>query len=163
MNKFLALIIVMVCFINCEAQPDPTSFSDAALNGVFVDSKGDAHSLQSVLETHQGKTILIDVWASWCRDCIVSLPDLNAVQNEYADVVFVFLSIDKTEKSWKKGIRKYHIKGEHYFMSDGWDSAFSEFVDLDWVPRYMVIDKEGHIALFRAVKITDPKIKEHLN
>ena len=162
MKKIIYLVFICLCLINCEAQPEPTQFSDEALNDVFVDLNGESVTFQKILESHKGKTILIDVWASWCRDCIVGLPDLKALQNEHTDVTYLFLSMDKTQKSWKNSIKKYEITGEHYFMPSGWDGAFSDFVDLDWVPRYMVIDANSNITLFRAIKASDPKIKEHL-
>jgi len=162
MKHIIIALWVGVFFFNCEAQPDPTSFSEEALKDTFVNSEGEAVRFKSILETYKGKTILIDVWASWCRDCIVGLPNLKAIQKEYDEVVYLFLSMDKTQKSWKNGIKKYDIEGVHYYMASGWDSAFSKSIDLDWVPRYMIVDGEGNIKLFRAIKASDPKIKEHL-
>ncbi|WP_299336123.1 TlpA disulfide reductase family protein [uncultured Psychroserpens sp.] len=163
MKQLITLVLVSVFFISCEAQPEPSEFSEAALNDTFLNLEGDTMTLESILEQYKDKTILIDVWATWCRDCIVGLPDLKAIQSEHPDVVYLFLSMDKTQESWKNGIEKYNITGEHYFMPSGWDGPFTEFVDLDWIPRYMIIDKEGKIKLFRAIKVNDPKIKKHLN
>ena len=162
MKKLLILFCLSIFFFNCEAQPEPTKFSESALNDSFINFEGESKTLKSILDAHKGTTVLIDVWASWCRDCIVGLPNLKTLQKDYQDVVYVFLSMDKTQKSWKNAIKKYGIEGEHYFMPSGWDGPFSDFVDLDWVPRYMIIDAEGNIKLFRAVKASDPKIIEHL-
>ncbi|MDG5492601.1 TlpA disulfide reductase family protein [Psychroserpens sp. SPM9] len=162
MKHVLIILSIGVFFLNCDVQPDPVSFSDEALNATFINSEGESVNFKSILETHKGKTILIDVWASWCRDCLVGFPGLKALQNDYDEVAYVFLSMDKTQESWKNGIKKYNIKGDHYFMLSGWDSAFSKAIDLDWVPRYMVIDTKGAIKLYRAIKIDDPKIREHL-
>ena len=163
MKKRLILIFIALSIVNCEAQPDPVVFESEALKDTLIDLNGESVTFQSVLESHQGKTILIDVWASWCKDCIVSLPDLNTLQADHPDVIYLFLSIDRTIKSWKKGIEKYDIRGEHYFMESGWDSAFSESIDLDWVPRYMVIDTTGTIKVYKAVKLTDERIRSNLN
>ncbi len=164
MNKtsYAIVFILSLLVINCEAQPEPTVFPDEALNDTFLNEKGEGNSLETILKAHEGKTILIDVWASWCRDCIVGLPSLKALQKDHDEVVYVFLSMDKTEKSWKSAIDKYDIKGEHYFMSKGWNSAFSEAIDLDWVPRYMVIDAKGKIVVFNAIEVTDPRINQLL-
>ncbi len=155
-------VFICLCITNCEAQPEPTQFSEAALNAVFVNPEGEKESLKTILETYKGKKVLIDIWASWCRDCIVGLPDLKALQEEHKDVTYLFLSMDKTQKSWKNSIKKYDITGVHYFMPSGWDGPFSDFMDLDWVPRYMVVDSESNIKLFRAITANDLKIKEHL-
>lgn len=164
MKKFIQLVIVLISlsFINCEAQPEPTVFSEEALKDTFIDFDGDSLSLETILDNHKGQTILIDIWASWCRDCIVGFPNLKTLQKEYDNVVYVLISMDKTQKSWKKSVEKYGLTGEHYFMSTGWKSQFSKSIDLDWVPRYMVVDTEGKIALFRAIKANDSKIKDYL-
>ena len=162
MRQLITILLISFFFLSCEAQPEPTTFSEDALNDTFINFEGESVSLKSILEAHKGKTVLIDVWASWCRDCIVGLPNLKAIQNEYTDVVYLFLSMDKTQKSWKNAIKKYDIVGEHFFMPSGWDSPFTEFVDLDWVPRYMIINTDGTIKLFSAIKASDPKLKEHL-
>ena len=163
MKKLFILILIAFCTVNCVGQPDPVTFTPEALNDTMVSLDGVSVTFESILESYKGKTVLIDVWASWCKDCIVSLPDLNALQADHPDVVYLFLSIDRTQKSWKNGIKKYDIKGEHYFMSAGWDSAFSESIDLDWVPRYLVIDSTGTIKVYRAVKLTDERIRSNLN
>lgn len=163
MKKCILLILIALCVLNCKAQPDPVSFDAQALNDTLIDLSGESVTFGSVLESYKGQTLLIDVWASWCKDCIVSLPDLNKLQSDHPDVTYIFLSIDRSIKSWKNGIKKYDIKGEHYFMESGWDSAFSESIDLDWVPRYMVIDASGAIKVYRAVKLTDDRITTNLN
>ena len=28
-------------------------------------------------------------------------------------------------------------------MQSGWKGAMGTFLDLDWIPRYMIIDKQG--------------------
>jgi thiol-disulfide isomerase/thioredoxin len=162
MKKIIQIILICLGVITCQAQPEPTQFSEEALSADFVNLEGGKKSLKSILEGYKGTTVLIDIWASWCRDCIVGLPDLKALQSQYTDVTYLFLSMDKTQKSWRKGIKKYDIAGDHYFMPSGWDGPFSDFVDLDWVPRYLVIDGESNIKLFRAITANDPKIKEHL-
>ena len=162
MKKIIYIAFICLCITSCEAQPEPKQFSQEALNATFIDIEDESVTFQKILDANKGQTVLIDIWASWCRDCIVGLPDLKALQDEYKDVTYVFLSMDKTQKSWKNSIKKYDIIGEHYFMPSGWKGPFSDFLDLDWVPRYMVIDAESNIKLFRAIKASDPKIKEYL-
>ena len=163
MNKIISIIIFCLSLSNCEAQPDPTVFSEDALKAVFVNINEEQVTLKTILEAHKGKIIVIDVWASWCKDCILGLPNLKVLQEDYQDVVYLFLSMDKTQKRWKKSIKKYAVVGDHYFMPSGWKGAFSDFIDLDWVPRYMVIDGTGNITLFRAITANDPNIRLHLN
>jgi thiol-disulfide isomerase/thioredoxin len=106
--------------------------------------------------------VLIDVWASWCKDCIVGLPNLKKFQKENPEVVYLFLSLDRNIKSWKRGIDRFGIEGEHYFMQEGKKGSFGDFLNLWWIPRYVVVNETGEITLFKATKITDKNIVEAL-
>ncbi|MBJ6369705.1 TlpA family protein disulfide reductase [Snuella sedimenti] len=158
MRKICYAFILLISFFNCE-NSDPTQFSEAALNDVFETLGGDQVAFREILEKYEGRTVLIDVWASWCSDCIKSMPDLKTVQDEYTDVAYVFLSLDRGQEAWKRGIEKYKVKGEHYYMLSGREGAFGEFANLSWIPRYMVVDKKGRIKLFNAIKPNDKRIK----
>ena len=159
--KHFFLALVYLCFLSCEREI-PTTFSEEALNETFTSIDGNDIKFKSVLEHYQDKTIFIDVWASWCGDCIKALPKVEALQSEYPEIIFLFLSIDKTEINWKKGINKHKINGEHYFLKSGWNGEFGDFIDLDWTPRYLIIDKNKNIKLFEAIKAEDNRIKEAL-
>lgn len=154
-NNYLLILLISVFSCNFEV---PTQFSEEALNDTFITLEGENIAFKNILETHKGKTIVIDLWATWCRDCIVGMPKVKALQSEFKDVVFVFLSLDKSQKAWKSGIEKYKLSGEHYYMQSGWDGVFGDFINLNWIPRYMVINKAGNIELFKAVKADDDKL-----
>lgn len=160
MKKVLLLICCSV-LLACNKEI-PTRFSEIALNDTFVTLDDRELTFKEVLEQYSGETIFVDIWASWCSDCLKSLPKVRELQKEYPDVVFLFLSVDKKITNWKKGIEKHQIYGEHYFIKSGWNSDFGDFIDLDWTPRYMLIDKDRNIKLFEAVKTNDKKLKEAL-
>ena len=147
--------LVLLLFIGCEK---PTHFTQQSLEEVFMNFSQEEQTFESILKKHKGKKILIDVWASWCKDCLVGLPDLLKLQSEAPEVVYVFLSLDKTVPRWKRAIEHYQIKGDHYFMMQGNHGEFAKFINLWWIPRYMVVDEKGEIILFKATKITDKKI-----
>jgi len=161
MNKFKYLLLVCLAFLSCKGQ-EPTSFSDAALTDSFINLQGEEVTFKNVLEAYKGQTIVIDIWASWCKDCIGGMPKVKVLQQAHQEVVYIFLSLDKNQEAWKRGIEKYDVNGHHYFIKSGWKGDFGTFVDLDWIPRYMVIDKEGNIKVFKAVEADDKKIKDNL-
>jgi len=102
---------------------------------------------------------VIDVWDSWCPDCIKGMPKVEALQKEFPEAVYLFLSYDKTPESWAKGIEKYAVNGEHYLILSKWKGGtFNNSIDLDWIPRYIVLDKTGKIALYRAIEADDEKL-----
>jgi len=159
-NIFLASLFVTT-LLSCQNRVE-TQFSEAALNDALLTLNDDSILFKSILEKHQGKTVFIDVWASWCKDCLKGLPSVKALQTEHPEVDFVYLSLDKTQKAWKKGIKRLEIKGDHYFMKSGWKGAMGTFLDLDWIPRYMIVDKQGKIKVFKAIETTDITLLNNL-
>tara|TARA_R110000787_G_scaffold15038_5_gene46298 strand:- start:6774 stop:7253 length:480 start_codon:yes stop_codon:yes gene_type:complete len=153
------LLLVFLVLISCEK---PTEFTSEALQEKFTNLNQDEIIFQKILDKHKGKKILIDVWASWCRDCVVSLQDLKNLQSKNSEVSYVFLSLDRTVHSWKKGIDRFQMQGDHYFMKEGKKGKLGDFLNLWWIPRYIVVNELGHITLFKATKITDKKILEAL-
>lgn len=158
-NIFLILLILCSGLINAQE----TAFSKEALNEVLLTENNEEITFSRVLEKYKGKKVLIDFWANWCRDCIEGMPALKQLQKEKQEVVFLFLSLDRSPESWKYGLEKYGLEGEHYFISSGWKgSALCTSVNLDWIPRYMVVDEEGKIVFFKAITTQDEELLKHL-
>ncbi len=139
-------------------------FSEQALNGTLTTSEGKEISFKEVLEKHKGKTVLIEVWASWCSDCVKAMPKLKEIQKENSDVVYIFISMDKTMDKWKDGIKKHEIVGEHYWVNDekGMKGEFGQSIDLDWIPRYIIVRGDMEVSLYRAIEKDFDKINKEL-
>jgi len=161
MKKTIYILLIACVAISCG--PTPLEFSAEALSEELISLNGESTSLEQVLEAHKGRTVLIDVWASWCGDCIKGMPKVREIQEAYPDVDYVFLSVDRKQSSWKRGITKYGVVGDNYFVPKGQKGALSDFLNSNWIPRYMVIDKEGGIKLFKAKNANDKRIVEALN
>lgn len=146
----------MLLLFSCET---PTQFTEEVLEEVLITEAGEETDLQTVLNTYKGQKIVIDVWGSWCRDCLESLPEVMQLQQEFPNVAFVFLSEDRTQEAWKKGIEKYQIKGIHYFIKSGTKGVLKDFLSSNWIPRYMIINEVGDIVLFKATSASDERIK----
>lgn len=159
--KKIALLILLISFAGCSFK-NPTTFTKESLTEKFITLEGKEITIGEVLSQYKGKKVLIDIWASWCKDCIVGLPNLKKFQREHTDVVYVFLSLDRNMESWKKAIDRFDIEGVHYFMQEQKEGAFGEFLGLWWIPRYVVLDEKGNISLFKATKITDQNIVQAL-
>ena len=153
---FLSLLLAT---IGCQR---PTQFSNEALQDKFISINQQELTLNTILSKHKGGKILIDIWASWCKDCIVTLSELKKLQNKNPDVHFVFISLDKSKERWLKAIERLKIKGDHYYMVTGKKGALGKFLGLWWIPRYLVITEFGEITLFKATKITDKNILKAL-
>ena len=140
------------------------SLPDSVLSTELFQLNGESKTLKEVLSTHKGQKIFIDFWASWCIDCIVSLPKYKSLRKKTKkmNVVYLFLSVDKDDARWKYAISKFSIKAEHYRFKLGWKNPFSNYIDLDWIPRYVVINEEGQIIMGKSIKMDDEAIIEAL-
>ena len=86
------------------------------------------------------------------------MPKVKELQEKNPEVTFLFISMDKSYESWLKGIEKYEVRGEHYLTADGMKGVFGKSIDLDWIPRYMVVNKKGKIALYKVIEADDKKL-----
>ena len=153
-------VLAFIALISCSGTEPFKSFPPEALAQQVTEITGESVSMKDVLDKYQGKTIVLDVWASWCKDCITGMPKLKALQAnpESKDVVFMFLSMDKSREAWLNGISRFNVTGEHYYIGNDWKAPFNKAIGLDWIPRYMVIGKDGSITLFKATKADDQAI-----
>ena len=55
-----------------------------------------------------------------------------------------------------------NLKGDHYLAKDGMKGVFGKAVDVDWIPRYLILDKNGKIVLYRAIETDFEKINSTL-
>jgi len=162
MKKIISVLILFIG-LNSFAQKAPevmkTEFPTKALQDKVVDNKGNSLTIEKALSKYKGKIIVLDIWATWCGDCITNMPALKSLHQNNPDVVFFYLSMDKTEEAWKNGIEKYKIEGEHFFLGNNWKGEFGTNIDLNWIPRYLVLDQKGKIADYYSVKADDPKVQ----
>lgn len=160
MKQLVILLIAFATFSCTNAQK--TNFSEEAVSEKLLARDESQVAFKDILNKYKGKTLVIEVWASWCGDCVKAMPKVKELQANNPDVSYLFLSADKTSEKWKIGIEKHQLKGDHYMMNDGMKGVFGKAIDLDWIPRYIIVDKTGKIVLYRAIETDFDKINETL-
>lgn len=122
---------------------------------------------QTSLSELQGKYVYIDVWATWCAPCIKEIPNLKAIEHQYADkkIHFVSLSIDtkKDYDKWKEMVSKEELGGIQLIADKDWNSDFIKNYAIDGIPRFILIDPEGAIVSADAPRPSDPALIELFN
>lgn len=154
-------MLLAIINLSCS-QAQKTSFSKEALSETLLSKEGKQVAFKNILKKHKGKTLVIEVWASWCSDCVKAMPKVKELQANNPDVDFVFISMDKTADKWKTGIERHQIIGEHFMANDQMKGVFGKAIDLDWIPRYIVIDKTGKILIYKAIETDFEKISNTL-
>jgi thiol-disulfide isomerase/thioredoxin len=151
MKKILLCLTVILSIISCT-NAQKKEFSKESLTKKLITLDDSEITFQEILKQHAGKVTVIEVWASWCGDCVKAMLKLKELQANNPKVDYVFISMDKAADKWKAGIEKHELKGNHYWATDGMKGEFGKSIDLDWIPRYIIIDKKGEIITYRAIE-----------
>ncbi len=172
MNRFLTklysiifhhgLLYIILFLLSTTALSQSQKLDEKALTSKLFDENGQSNELGAVLKNYENQAIFIDLWASWCKDCIVGFPKIKEYQNKYDKIAYLYLSVDKKEDEWKRGIERFQINGDHYRIDQGWSNYFCEAIVLDWVPRYLIVDSEGNILHFKSIEADDKSLVKTL-
>ena len=130
MKRIIVLLIAFATF-SCTSNAQKTKFSKEALSETLLAIDGSQVAFKDILKKHKGKTLVIEVWASWCGDCIKAMPKLKELQANNPDVAYVFISMDKTADKWKVGIEKYELKGDNFMANDQMKGVFAKAIDIN--------------------------------
>ncbi len=151
MKKVLSLLMLSCLFVSCS-NAQRKNFKEEAYPMKLKTENNTDIAFQDVLNKAKGKVTVIEFWASWCSDCVKAMPDLKKMQTAHPDVNFVFISFDKSLEKWLDGIARHELKGSQYWSAEGMKGAFGAALDIDWIPRYIILDKNGNIITYRAIE-----------
>lgn len=113
---------------------------DFALN----DTTGNPISISSF----QGKILLIDFWASWCRPCRIENPNVVKLYNDYKDKGFeiIGVSFDESRSKWIDAIHQDQLTWPHVSDLKGWSSVAGKLYAVNSIPATVLLDREGNIV-----------------
>lgn len=110
-------------------------------------------AVDDIMQKNKGKVIYIDIWATWCAPCRQEFPYSQKLEEQFSgDVAFAFICVDSSEKAYLNALKKYQLSGQHYFLDEPESKKIMEKYALQGIPHYILIDKNGEIAL-RGYKI----------
>jgi thiol-disulfide isomerase/thioredoxin len=102
------------------------------------------------LEDFRGKTVVVNVWGSWCAPCRAEAPDLVAASEELADDGVRFLGINSRDldKSAAKAFqRRFEVPYPSIYDQQGRTLlAFRGTLSPNAIPSTVVIDEQGRVA-----------------
>lgn len=132
----------------------------------FENHKGGKTSLKDL----QGKYVYIDVWATWCGPCIREIPSLQKVEKQYHDknIEFVSISVDNgrgyqnnvaaAKEGWRKMVTDKSLGGTQLLSDKGWKADFIQTLEINSIPRFILIGPNGNIVNADAPRPSSPKL-----
>lgn len=137
-----------------QPAPPPPNYVGTAVPDLTLFA-ADGRSLD--LRTLRGKSVLIDLWATWCGPCLLEMPVIDRIYRfgKPAGLVVVGLDQDKIPADALNYLKK---------NAYGWDD-YSDYHDGKYVsvslhpgglPTLILIDADGKIIYFHAGADDDP-------
>ncbi|HZP80991.1 MAG TPA: redoxin domain-containing protein [Chthonomonadaceae bacterium] len=102
---------------------------------------------ETTLNDYKGKILLVDFWATWCKPCVETMPEMQKLQEKYAAKGLVVLGVSIDEKG-VKAVRPFVQKRKFTYpiLLDGGDRpAWREF-GVKSVPALFLVSREGQIV-----------------
>jgi thiol-disulfide isomerase/thioredoxin len=137
------LALALAAGVGAVAQETPMPLHGAPRsvpNVSFIDEGG----RKLTLEDFRGRTVLLNLWATWCVPCVEEMPTLDALQRALGGPGFevVALSIDR---AGVEAIRAFYEKLGLGFLAIYNDpsSRASIATDAGGLPTTLLIDGEG--------------------
>jgi thiol-disulfide isomerase/thioredoxin len=120
----------------------PDESAEADYNFQLVDSEGAQLDVRAL----KGKTIFINMWATWCAPCVAEMPSINALYNKIEnkeEIVFLMISYDKEMRSARGWVKRKGFDFPVYQLT----SVLPNMYETGVVPSTFVISPKGKIVL----------------
>ncbi|REE05570.1 TlpA family protein disulfide reductase [Marinoscillum furvescens] len=95
-------------------------------------------------EEYKGKTVFLNLWATWCPPCVAEMPDIESLfQKKGKEVNFVLLSVDKDRQKAINFVERKGYEVPIYFLKSNLPDIYSTRS----IPTTFLISPDGKIAV----------------
>lgn len=105
----------------------------------------DLNGKEVSLADFKGKYALLDFWGTWCRYCVMGLPQMKEYYAKYSDrIEFVGIDCRESEEAWRAGVAKYELPWTNLY--NGYDQSLIVEYGIQGYPSKIIIDPEGKVV-----------------
>lgn len=136
-----------------------TASGSAMPDVTLTATNGDRTSLSSLF----GKVLYIDFWATWCGPCLKETPYMGELVKRFKDnddIVFISISVDETADPWLEKINadSQTLTWPQYHMPEDQAMEFLPKLNINAIPRFVIVDRNGRIFAADAPRPSDDRI-----
>ena len=145
MKRVLFLITTMLFCINQAGKAQMPAVTLKTIDGKTV---------RTDTLSNNGKPIIIDFFATWCKPCNRELKAINEVYEDWQEetgVKLIAVSIDQKAAPWKSYLAARPGTG-NVLEWHAVDKKFSEAYRVSGTPRFILIDKDFKVRVAFAYK-----------
>lgn len=113
----------------------------------------------------KGKVVYIDFWGSWCKACLLQMPNSAKLQARLKNeaVVFLFIDFFDSKEKWLKYIKDRKLGGLHLRAEKKDEAYFDAVFGINQgFPRYALLNKEGKLITTAAPHPNDDQLEEFI-
>jgi thiol-disulfide isomerase/thioredoxin len=133
---------------------------------LFALTPVDESGYQRLVNSHKGKVVLYNFWATWCQPCRAEMPELVKLQAKLKSRGFelVTISADDAEQdsAAEKIAKRYGVQAPAYRKQPKNDDQFINSIDPKWsgaLPALFLYDRSGR-KVRSFIGETDMKVVE---
>ncbi len=154
MKSLFSYISCSLLLMSCGAF-QPKLFTEKALNEKLITLERDSITLHKILKKNKGTKVFVQVFAGYCPVSQDSFDEVLKFQKENPDTKYVFLSVDHSYHDWKHSLKNIKPKGQFYYIPEKESGDLGKFLKLKSIPRFLKIDEQGEIQVFKTSKVSD--------
>ena len=122
-----------------------TSYGAALYLGQEIAAKNFVATLQNAFPN---KALILDIWATWCRPCIVDMersPSKKAAMKDLpVEVIYIAISDGSSQQKWEQTVDKLKVSGNHIYIGEALAASLLKDFNLFGYPSFIFIDKNGN-------------------
>ncbi|SMO60576.1 Peroxiredoxin [Fodinibius sediminis] len=114
------------------------------------------------LSDHEGKVVVLNIWATWCGPCRKEIPDFVEIQEEMREDGVLFVGVSLDEEGWevvRPFAKKYKVNYP-LVVDDG--SVFDGYGPFRGIPMTFIINKKGKVEYVAPGMVNKNMIKPAL-
>lgn len=114
---------------------------DEMADADLFDLEGKVHHLAD----YKGKYMLVDIWGAGCGPCIMALPEMKEISEQYKDKLTVISLSSDRKKTWERASKEHEITWENLNDLQGMNGLYAKY-GVQGIPSYILISPQGRVV-----------------